>query len=67
MIFGANFNLYDQVYKNPDPGSGIVLKIKKDELGLDFKYAVSNFTILGSGFKQIKQSSNDSSRNFNDF
>jgi len=59
FVFGINFSNFDQQYKNPDPGSNIVLKIKKDEISLDSKYAFSSSTILGAGLKQIRQASSD--------
>ena len=64
FVFGTNLNNFDQQYKNPDPASKVVLKVKKNEITLDSKYAFSNSTIFGAGLKQIRQSSTDITKTY---
>ena len=63
-VFGLNYKNSDQKYKKPDLVTNVILRIKKDEISTDGKYAFSNSTIFGGALKQIKQDSNDSSRSY---
>ena len=65
-IFTLNYNNFDQKYKKPDASTNVILIIKKDEITSDVKYAFGMSSILGTAFKQIKQSSNDSSRSYSE-
>jgi len=65
-VFGFNFRNSSQNYKNPDPGTNLVLKNKKDEIAVNSKYAYSSSKIFGADLKQIKQSSNDALRTYSE-
>ena len=58
-VFGFNFQNNDKQYQNLDPASDLVLKNKKDEMTLNFKYSFSSSTLAGADMEQIKQASND--------
>ncbi len=65
-VFSLNYNNFDQKYKKPDASTNVILKIKKDEINSDVKYAFGMSSILGTAIKQIKQSSSDSSRSYSE-
>ena len=61
-VFSLNYQNMNQQYKNSDLANNLVMQIKKDEMSLNCKYSFSNSTIIGGDLKQIKQSSNDTTK-----
>ena len=66
FMFGLNYKNSNQNYTNPDPSTSLVVKNKKDEITLNSKYAYNLSNIFGLDLSQIKQSSNDALRTYNE-
>ena len=61
-VFSFNYQNMNQQYKSADLATNLVMQIKKDEMSLNCKYSFSSSTIMGGDIKQIKQTSNDSTK-----
>ena len=61
-IFGFQFRTSDQKYKELDPASQIIPQHKQDLISLQSKYSFSKKMIGGLTLNQIKKTSNDASK-----